>query len=107
MTFVHRVETESEAFHHAGTKRLDDDVGSAEQRVEDLLAPLRFQIDGERSTTAVPHASAVVRAERVAVRRFDLDDVGALLGEEQHAERAGDTPRKIEDAYTVESSGHA
>src|SRR5205807_6854010 len=39
-------------------------------------------------------------------RRLDLDDIGALLGEEQHAERARDAPREVEDADAVERASH-
>ena len=102
-----RVVAEAEALHDAGPERLDDDVGGAEQPIEDVFAVGRLQVDGERTPAAVPHAVAVVRAERVAAGRLDLDDVGALLGEQQHAERAGDSPREIEDADTVECTGHA
>ena len=65
-----------------------------------------LQVDGERAPAAVPHAVPVVRAERIAAGRLDLDHVGALLGEQQHAERTGDSPREVEDADTVERTGH-
>ena len=78
-------------------------VGELVERVE---ARGVLQVDGHRAPRAVPDRVAAVVAERVAAGRFDLDDVGALLGEEQHAERAGDPPREVEHAQSVEGSGH-
>ena len=106
MRGVHGLVAEAEPLHHAGPERLDDDVGGREQPLEHVAAVVGLEVDRERTPAAVPDAVAVVGAERIAAGRFDLDHVGALLGEQQHAERTGDPPREIEDADTVECTGH-
>ena len=98
MRGVHVVETEAEPFHHTGPERLHDHVGGSEQPLE--------HVDRERSPAPVPHAVAVIRTEGVAAGWFDLDRVSALLREQEHTERTGDTPRQIEDADTVECARH-
>ena len=65
-----------------------------------------LQVDGHRAPRPVPDRVAAVLAERVAAGRLDLDHVGALLGEQQHAERARDPPRQIEHAHPVQGTGH-
>ena len=65
-----------------------------------------LQVDGHRAPRPVPHRVAAVVAERVAAGRLDLDHVGALLGQQQHAERSRDPPRQIEHAHPVQGTGH-
>ena len=78
-------------------------VGELVERVD---AGRVLQVDRDRAARPVPHRVAAVVAERVAAGRLDLDDVGALLGEEQHAERAGDAPGEVEDAQIGKGTGH-
>ena len=103
---MQRVVADAEPVGDAGPERLDDHVGVVGEPAERVGAGRVLQVDGDRAPRPVPHRVAAVVAERVAAGRLDLDDVGALLGEQQHAERAGDPPRQVEDADTVQGTGH-
>ena len=51
--------------------------------------------------------AVVVRGDQVArdvhaVRRFEADDVGAEVGEDARARRAGEYLRQVDDAHAVE-----
>ena len=95
---VQRVEADAESVHHAGPERLHDDVGVGGEPVERLDPFGRLQVDRDRAARTVPHRVTAVVAERITARGFDLDHVGALLGEQQNTERACDPPRQVEDA---------
>ena len=103
---MQRVEADAEPVGDAGPERLDQHVGVVGELAERVDAGRVLQVDRDRAARAVPHRVAAVVAERVAAGRLDLDHVGALLGEQQHAERAGDAPRQVEHAHTVQGSGH-
>ena len=103
---MHSVVADAEPIRDPGSEGLDEHIGGVGQLQEGVEARSVLQIDGHRALRAVPDGEAAVVAERVATGRFDLDDVGALLGEELHAERAGDPPREVEHAQSVEGSGH-
>src|SRR3546814_13306454 len=79
---------ETPALHRAGLVVLDQHVGALEQPQQHLLALLRRQVEAERALVAV-HAEVVAGvaalvegrppvAHLVALRRLDLDDVGAV-----------------------------
>ena len=82
------------------TRRRSTTAGARRRR------PLRRQVDGDRPLAAVEvgevgaHAAAAGadRADEVAGQRFDLDDVGALVGEHHRGERARHVARQIDDA---------
>ncbi len=95
---VQRVEPDAEPVGHTGAERLDEHVGVGRELVERGLALGMLEVERHRSSRPVPHRVARVAAERVTAGRLDLDHVGALLGEHQHAERTGDPPRQVEHA---------
>ena len=103
---MQRVVADAEAVHDAGPEALDDHVGGGGELAERVDAGVGLQVARDRPARARPHLVPVVGAERVAARRLDLDHVRALLGEEQHPERARDAPRQVEDADAVERASH-
>src|SRR5947208_2731264 len=103
---VQRVVADAETVHHAGPEALDDHVGGGGELAERVDAGGGLQVARERPARARPHLVAVVDAERISARRLDFDDVGALLREQQHPERARDAPRQVEDADAVERASH-
>ena len=103
---VQRVEADAEPVGDAGPERLDQHVDVVGQLVERVAAGRVLQVERDGPARAVPHRVAAVVAERVATGRFDLDDIGTLFGEQQHAERTGDAPGQVEDAQIVQGSGH-
>ena len=75
---------------------------------------LRLEVDDDRALPAVERDEVAADAGRdrhhvpvaVAGRRLDLDDVGAEVGEEHAAERAGDVLRVLDDAHAFEREAH-
>ena len=106
---------QGERVHGAGAIVLDQDVRARGQGPEDLL-PARFlQVEDDAALVAVdaPEAGTLGaaasrhRARGVAVRRLDLDHVGAQVPEEHRAEGAGHDLGRVEDADPVEGLFHA
>ncbi len=98
---------EPEALERAGAEVLDEHVGLGDQAQEHLAVGVGLQIERDRPLVAVdelpPQAAAVAWvapghvAQRVtAVGSFDLDDVGAEVGEVAGAVRAGEHRREVE-----------
>jgi hypothetical protein len=89
----------------ADRKVFDEQVGAGEQRVDARVIGPRD--DGTFAGVEVAEQGAVlagselagggVRAQRVAGRWFDLDDVGAGIDEELRAVGAGDAGREVDD----------
>ncbi len=101
-----RVVAEAPFFQRAGAKILDDDVGIAGEPAHDLLAFGDAQVRGDRFLVArldvPPERRALVQQpplpQRIAaVGRFDLDDLGAELGQDLARERARDQLTELED----------
>jgi hypothetical protein len=101
----------------------DDDVGLAAEIADDAPAVGRGEVDGDRLLAAIaaeivsgfgrvapvrvlqkrrPPAARVVAAARL----FDLDDLGAEVGEQLRAPRAGKHARQIDDGKMSERSRH-
>ena len=105
---------ESHRRHDAGTEVLQHDVGLAHQRGEDLLAAVAAQVeadallaavvDGEIDALAAHHRR--VAARLLAARRLDLDDLGAEVGQDHAAARAGLETRQLENTNAVQRKGH-
>ena len=112
-TSQQRVETEPAPFETARAHRLDHRVGVAHELEEGLAAHIGTQVEHdaalapahvqEQQRDAVDdrprHAPAVV-----ALRRLDLDDVGAEIGE-MRGEVAGSEHRHFDDAQAGERGG--
>ena len=96
---MQRIEADAESVHHTGPERLHDDVGVGRESVERLDPLGRLQVDRDGATRTLPQRVS-------AARGFDLDDVGALLGEQQNTQRTCDPPRQVEDAQIFEGFGH-
>jgi len=94
-TGVERVQLlppEAQTLQHAGAERLDDDVGGRAQGAERVGVRRRLQVEYDRAPAPVPAPITLVGAEGVTTGRLDLDHFGAVLGQEKHAQGAGDAP---------------
>jgi hypothetical protein len=91
---------------HAGTEVVDHDVGGRDQPLERPLAGIGSQVEDRRALVAVERREVprealddrALGAHRIALGWLDLDDVGAEVGEELRAERAGEDPGQVDDA---------
>ena len=105
---------EAHLVHDPGAEILQDDVGGLDQRGEDLLAALVAQIEAEAFLAAVVdrEIDALAAHQRrrlagfLAAQLFDLDDLGAEVGEDHAAARAGLIPRQFEHPHAFEGSAH-
>jgi hypothetical protein len=103
------VVVDAQAVLHVGAVVLDHHVGVADELEEDLASLRRLQVEGHRPLVAVEvleiralarTAHALVRVD--ARRRFDLDHVGAEVGELLDAGRAGADAGEVEHAQAGE-----
>ena len=106
---------EAEPGHDAGPEIVDERIAAGREAADDFLALGPPQIDGEAAFVAVageergavavhPHAAGLPRrVTRFA--GFDLDDVGAHVGQHLGTERAENVARQIEHADAVEGLG--
>ena len=100
----------AQPLHHAGTVVLDQDVDGAGQLLDrgDRLGTLEVEHDGPFAGIELPeHRAGAIAlhrtaAHQVALGRFDLDDVGAHVGEQPAAVGPGDRGREVEDPQAVE-----
>src|SRR4029453_2127705 len=108
------VVAQAEGLHRAGPEVLDQDVGAGDHALEDRHALRRLEVERHVPLVAVddqerrglPVLVRRPRARLVAARGvFDLDDVGAEIGQEHAAERAGQHPGEVEHADTFEREG--
>ena len=91
---------------HVGAVVLDDHVGALDEALENLAPFRRFEI--ERQATLV--AMQILEVEPVprtdfgggVVGRFDLEHVGAPIGELPHGRRTGARPRQIDHLETCQ-----
>ncbi|MCY1430815.1 hypothetical protein D9M71_467710 [compost metagenome] len=108
------VPTETELLQHAGAEVLDQDVRVGQQLLQDLAAFRVLEVEGQRALVArlhePPQRRAFVQlapfAQRVAaVRRFDLDHLGAEFGADARGERAGDQGAEFDHFQAGEGFG--
>ena len=93
----------------ARPEALDDDVGLGHQLVHDGLAVGRLEVERDRALAAVEGdgMGAVIalelaqRAAPVALRRLDLDDVGAVQRQQHRGMRPGHALREVEHGDAV------
>jgi hypothetical protein len=110
---------QAQAIHDAAAIILDHRVGAVAQPHHQLAALGALEVDGDRLLVAVHRGE--VAAERpelvvgmvgaddprvVAVERLDLDDLGALVGQQHGAEWAGQHLGEIDDADSIEGTVH-
>ena len=106
-----RLVTEAELVEHADAEVLHDHVGVADQFAQRVPVGLLLEVEHDAALRAVDagEVAAVVMlgvalreraavAGEVALRRFDLDHVGAEVGEQHRAERAGQRGGEVDDA---------
>ena len=99
---------EAEPLERAGPEVLDEHVRIVDERQQDVPVGGDLEVEDDRALVAVdqlpPQAFAIARvapceaAEGVATGVFDLDDVGAVVGEVAGAVRTGENGRQVEDA---------
>ena len=96
---------DADAVGDAGPEVVQHDVGPREQPVDDLLALVRLQVDGEALLPArrleVQHPAGHVAAV-VALRRLDLDHARSEVGEQARAERRRVVRREVHHRHAVE-----
>ena len=107
-----RLIAEAEPVHRAGAEILDDDVGSERKLSRRRLAVLGLQVERDALLVAVHRAERAVvvglapHPERIAaVRRLDLDDLGAQVRQQHAGERPADIAGEFEDLDAVEGAG--
>ncbi len=91
--------------HGSGTEGFHHDVGAVTEAQEHLAALAALQVDHRRTSTAIPHVVRGLTAKRVPARWFDLDDIGAHVGQQHDADGAGDAPAEIEHAHSRQGPG--
>ena len=104
---------DAETLDHAGPKVLHQHIGASAQALDEIDALRRLEIDGDRALVAVEVqergrkavAPIAVGARVVALARLlDLDDVGALVGEDHGRPRPRQHRGQIDDANACERS---
>ena len=93
----------AEPLHGAGSVVFQDDVGRRRQPMQQRAAFVRFQVDGDAALVAIEGGEeSGGKAEQppggVAVRRLDLDHIGAEIGQDQARSRAHDGVAEFEHA---------
>ena len=110
----HLVIAEAPAFHVAGLEVLDQDVGVGQHLQDDRLAFRLAQIDRHRAFVAIDadEVAGVAFVERrapvahlVALRRLDLDHVGAVIGQDHRAVRPAKHAGQVDDFQPGQSAG--
>src|SRR5262249_6629334 len=102
---------ESQTTHYAGAKILDDDVAPG-GKLANQVEPCRMaEIDRHASLPAIEAreigALAItkrrLKADKVALGRFDLDNLRAEIGQHPGAVRSRDDGREIENPHATEN----
>ena len=104
---AHRLVSEAELLDFLRPHRMDEHIRSGDQPPERVLGGIDLEIENERALAAVqPHEQRrhAGRSRRagvpggVALRRLDLDHVGAHVAEHLRGQRAGDDRSEVEYA---------
>ena len=86
------VGAEAEALHDAGAHRVDEGVRLLDQAQDSRDALGMLEVDGDGGAAAAAHVglgAGELEAETGGARAIDADDVGAHVGEQRGAQRAG------------------
>ena len=104
------------ALERPGPEVLDDDIDRRREGSQQLLTVGQPQVDGHASPAASldrPEERVALVGERpdlahevAAAGLLDLDDLRPLLAQEPGAERRRDAGAEVEDAESLERSGH-
>jgi hypothetical protein len=98
---------ESEFLKCAGSERVDDDVGGSHEAQKNVATRAALEVDRNRPLVAVERVKRPRERARqgwheaqvvTAVWVFDLDDLGAEVGEGERAKRSRKEPREIDDS---------
>ena len=111
---MQRLPAEAQPLHHAGPEILQHHVGAVDQIPEDLEIGGVLEVEPDAALVAVPqHEGRALAfdegrraAHGIALRAFDLDDVGAEIAQLHAAERARQVRRQVEDHQAVERARH-
>ncbi len=110
------LEAQPEAFEARRCEVRDEDIGPRRQARHDLASTRLIEVQRDRALPAVvlreaevhrlarPHGA--VAAVDIAVRRLDLDHVGAQVGHHRRARRRGEEVRHLEHPHPIERSSH-
>ena len=95
---------------------MDEGIGAFDHLQERRARRLVLEVEAKRALVAVhveigrAHARRLARladvAHRVALRRLDLDDVGALVGQQHGAVGPEDDVGEVDDPDAFERAGH-
>ena len=105
---------EAEPLDHAGAEVLHEHVGAGGEPPDDVGALRSLEVDGERALVAVEveerggeAVAAVAVGARVVARArlLDLDDVGALVGQDHGGPGARQHRGEVDDADAGERAG--
>ena len=104
----------TEPVEDAGTVVFDQDIGLVDQLQQRRLVVGLLQVQHNRPLVAVPghewRAFAIDEGRHaaggIALRRLDLDDLGAMVGQQHRAVRAREVAGQVQDQKVIESAGH-
>jgi hypothetical protein len=82
----------------------DHDFGRASEQVCAVASGLAGVIDAGGALPSIEGFEAEGGAEQIAAGRFDLDHVGAVIGEEHDGVWAGDTAGKVDHPDAAEGA---
>ena len=103
-----RLVGEVQPVHRAAPDVVDEHVSRTDELAQHGAPVRRFEVDGDRTLAAVEieeNAAHAVRCDRtgvahdVALGRLDLDDVGAVVGEDLRGQRPEHHRREVNDAH--------
>ena len=97
-----RFVADAQPVRDTGPEVLDQDIGPADElrRSFSAFGGLQVQLDG--ALAAVPGGEGRLAAGGVAPGPLDLDDIGALLGEQHSQQRAGDVLSEFHNPYAAQ-----
>jgi hypothetical protein len=112
---VHRFEAEPEPVHRARPEVLDQDVHAIDQAKTEVEAVGLLEVDRDAALAPVESEEEACKpagegrspaAAHVSGARFELVDLGAVVGQEQRAVGSGEGVREVEDVDAVEGRSH-
>src|SRR4029079_14585008 len=111
---LNRFVVETEALHHAFLIVLEEHVGNRNEPARDFDALFRFQVEHDAFLIYVDPQRFVrvgsgaglhpEAAKLIALRRLDLDDLGAEMAQKHRAERPGQGVREVDYADILKSA---
>ncbi len=111
-----RLVAQPQALDGLRPERMDESIGAFDHFQESRARRRVLEVEAERALVAIhieigrAHAGRLARladmAHRVALRRLDLDDVGALVGQQHGAVGPEDDVGEVDDPDAFERAGH-